>query len=116
MSTPEAQIVPDSGSGIMRKEPAQAHSTCKSWAETNGICRQFHLNKLIRVYGVVTRRTGVFPQLQMVKYDCTKCGFVLGPFYQNTETEVKPNSCPQCQTRGGFEVMLWRLLKVLSCI
>lgn len=70
--------------------------------------RQFHLNKLIRVTGVVTRRTGVFPQLQMVKYDCTKCGFLLGPFYQNTETEVKPNSCPQCQTKGGFEVRNFR--------
>ena len=70
-------------------------------------CRHFHLNKLIRIHGVVTRRTGVFPQLQMVKYDCTKCGFVLGPFFQNTEREVKPNSCPQCQSKSGFEVGIW---------
>lgn len=27
--------------------------------------RQTHLNKLIRVSGVVTRRTGVFPQLKV---------------------------------------------------
>ena len=34
----------------------------------------YHLNCLIRVSGVVTRRTGVFPQLQLIKYDCVKCG------------------------------------------
>ena len=27
-------------------------------------CRHFHLNQLVRVDGVVTRRTGVYPQLQ----------------------------------------------------
>ncbi|KAK9806187.1 hypothetical protein WJX72_004703 [[Myrmecia] bisecta] len=66
--------------------------------------RQYHLNNLIRVTGVVTRRTGVFPQLEMVKYDCMKCGYVLGPFYQNTETEIKVGSCPQCQSHGPFQV------------
>ncbi|KAF3235827.1 MCM DNA helicase complex subunit [Orbilia oligospora] len=34
--------------------------------------RQSHLNALVRVSGVVTRRTGVFPQLKVVKFDCTK--------------------------------------------
>ena len=72
--------------------------------------RQFHLTKLIRVRGVVTRRTGVFPQLQEIKYDCVKCNYVLGPFFQNTETEVKPNNCPQCQSKGPFEVKSGRKL------
>ena len=67
-------------------------------------CRQFHLNKMVKVAGVVTRRTGVFPQLQMVKYDCQKCGHLLGPYYQNTETEIKVNSCPQCQGKNCFVV------------
>jgi DNA replication licensing factor MCM2 len=48
--------------------------------------RQNHLNSLIRVTGVVTRRTGVFPQLKYVKFDCGKCGKVLGPFFQGTAT------------------------------
>ncbi len=48
--------------------------------------RQHHLNSLIRVAGVVTRRTGVFPQLKYAKYDCGKCGAVLGPFFQGTTT------------------------------
>jgi DNA replicative helicase MCM subunit Mcm2 (Cdc46/Mcm family) len=42
----------------------------------------FHLNGLVRVSGVVTRRTGVFPQLRVTKYDCLRCGYLLGPFTQ----------------------------------
>ncbi|KAL5575474.1 hypothetical protein UlMin_017173 [Ulmus minor] len=43
--------------------------------------RQIHLNTMICIGGVVTRRSGVFPQLQQVKYDCNKCGTILGPFF-----------------------------------
>ena len=68
------------------------------------MCRQEHLNKMVNTAGVVTRRTNVFPQLQQVKFDCLKCGYVLGPFFQHAEGEVKPNSCPQCQGKGPFTV------------
>ncbi|TYH83491.1 hypothetical protein ES332_D02G135700v1 [Gossypium tomentosum] len=51
--------------------------------------RQIHLNTMVRIGGVVTRRSGVFPQLQQVKYDCNKCGSILGPFFQNSYSEVK---------------------------
>ncbi len=72
-----------------------------------GVRRQAHLNKLVCTAGVVTRRTNVFPQLQRIKFDCTRCGYVLGPFFQNTgEAEVKPNSCPQCQGKGPFNVRI----------
>ncbi|XP_032504367.1 DNA replication licensing factor MCM2 isoform X1 [Phocoena sinus] len=66
--------------------------------------RQLHLNQLIRTSGVVTSCTGVLPQLSMVKYNCNKCGFVLGPFCQSQNQEVKPGSCPECQSAGPFEV------------
>ncbi|KAM3404195.1 hypothetical protein ACQJBY_007341 [Aegilops geniculata] len=66
--------------------------------------RQVHLNTMIRIGGVVTRRSGVFPQLQQVKYDCSKCGTVLGPFFQNSYTEVRVGSCPECQSKGPFTV------------
>ncbi|KAI3898319.1 hypothetical protein MKX03_002976 [Papaver bracteatum] len=66
--------------------------------------RQIHLNTMIRIGGVVTRRSGVFPQLQQVKYDCNKCGSVLGPFFQNSYSEVKVGSCPECQSKGPFTV------------
>uniref|UniRef100_J3N8E2 DNA replication licensing factor MCM2 n=1 Tax=Oryza brachyantha TaxID=4533 RepID=J3N8E2_ORYBR len=66
--------------------------------------RQIHLNTMVRIGGVVTRRSGVFPQLQQVKYDCSKCGTVLGPFFQNSYTEVKVGSCPECQSKGPFTI------------
>lgn len=66
--------------------------------------RQSHLNCLVRVSGVVTRRTGVFPQLKYIKFDCTKCGVTLGPFPQDSNTEVKISFCQNCQSRGPFTV------------
>uniref|UniRef100_A0A8C5B043 DNA replication licensing factor MCM2 n=1 Tax=Gadus morhua TaxID=8049 RepID=A0A8C5B043_GADMO len=66
--------------------------------------RQLHLNQLIRTSGVVTSCTGVLPQLAMVKYNCNKCNFVLGPFFQSQNQEVKPGSCPECQSMGPFDI------------
>ncbi|KEY68240.1 hypothetical protein S7711_04772 [Stachybotrys chartarum IBT 7711] len=64
--------------------------------------RQSHLNCLVRVSGVVTRRSGVFPQLKYVKFDCTKCGAIMGPFQQESNAEVKITYCQNCQSRGPF--------------
>lgn len=64
--------------------------------------RQSHLNCLVRVSGVVTRRSGVFPQLKYVKFDCTKCGITLGPFAQDSHVEVKISYCQNCQSKGPF--------------
>lgn len=64
--------------------------------------RQTHLNCLVRVTGVVTRRTGVFPQLKYVRFNCTKCGVVLGPFQQESNVEVRISYCQNCQSRGPF--------------
>ncbi len=76
--------------------------------------RRSHLNTLVRVTGVVTRRTGVFPQLKYVKFDCRKCGAVLGPFYQDSTREVKISYCPNCESKGPFHVnseqVSWRTL------
>ncbi|EJD03389.1 MCM-domain-containing protein [Fomitiporia mediterranea MF3/22] len=66
--------------------------------------RRVHLNNLVRVSGVVTRRSGVFPQLKYVKFDCRKCGAVLGPFYQDASKEVGISYCPACEGRGPFRV------------
>jgi DNA replication licensing factor MCM2 len=63
--------------------------------------RQVHLNALIKVSGVVTRRTGIYPQLKMVVFECMKCGNMAGPYYQqNVAEDVKPGSCPECQSKG----------------
>ncbi|CAG8679317.1 6491_t:CDS:10, partial [Acaulospora morrowiae] len=64
--------------------------------------RQTNLNRLVRVAGVITRRTGVFPQLKYVKYNCGKCGGILGPYTQDIQTEIKLNHCLHCQSKGPF--------------
>ncbi|KAA8646502.1 MCM DNA helicase complex subunit MCM2 [Aspergillus tanneri] len=66
--------------------------------------RQSHLNCLIRVSGVVTRRTGVFPQLKYVMFTCTKCNITLGPFQQEASQEVRISYCQNCQSKGPFNV------------
>uniref|UniRef100_A0A158R5D7 DNA replication licensing factor MCM2 n=1 Tax=Syphacia muris TaxID=451379 RepID=A0A158R5D7_9BILA len=66
--------------------------------------RQVHLNMLIKVSGVLTITTGILPQLSVVKYDCVSCGYLLGPFVQRDDEEVKPTTCPSCQSRGPFEL------------
>lgn len=65
----------------------------------------------------MTRRSGVFPQLQQVKYDCNKCGAVLGPFFQNSYSEVKVGSCPECQSKGPFSVNIEQVtnIQILFC-
>lgn len=66
--------------------------------------RKLHVNQLVRTLGVVTATTGVLPQLSVVKFDCNKCGFILGPFTQSQEAEVQPGVCPECQSSGPFMV------------
>jgi len=78
--------------------------------------RQLHLNQLIKTEGVwecvcahtrpgvVTTTTGILPQLSMIKYDCVKCGYVLGPFVQRQQEETHPSACPDCQSRGPFDI------------
>ena len=66
--------------------------------------RQSHLNCLVRVSGVVTRRSGVFPQLKYVMFDCGKCNTRLGPFQQESNVEVKISYCQNCQSRGPFNL------------
>merc|ERR1712223_1486143 len=72
--------------------------------------RQLHLNQLIRTSGVVTSSTGVLPQLSLIKYDCDKCSYVLGPFVQSQNQETKPGVCPECQSRGPFSINMEQTL------
>jgi len=72
--------------------------------------RQSHLNALIRISGVVTRRTGVFPSIDTGFFDCPKCFALLGPISKNSDNEIKPpKSCPHCEFRSmhpekGFSI------------
>jgi DNA replication licensing factor MCM2 len=72
--------------------------------------RQNDINNLVRVSGVVTRRTGVFPQLLSVAYDCVPCGATIGPFKVNGQSgseggkEVRPSICASCNNHGPFRI------------
>ncbi|OIR58913.1 MAG: DNA replication licensing factor Mcm2 [Amphiamblys sp. WSBS2006] len=64
--------------------------------------RQNHLNRFVRVRGVVTRRSAVFPQLRVAKYDCGKCGRIVGPITQEPGKETRPQRCSECGAKGPF--------------
>jgi DNA replication licensing factor MCM2 len=52
---------------------------------------------------VVTRRTGVFPQLLAVAYDCVTCGTTFGPVPARGG-EARPDICFGCNGRGPFRI------------
>lgn len=66
--------------------------------------RQTHLGVLVRVTGVVTRRTGVMPQLKVVLFNCSACGTLSQPFAQAGSSEVKMLSCLDCHSKGPFTI------------
>lgn len=66
--------------------------------------RETNMGHLVKVSGVVTRRTGVFPQLKLVHFDCVKCKTVLGPYAQESHQELKLSFCHNCQSKGPFTV------------
>jgi len=66
--------------------------------------RQAHLKALIKVVGVVTRRTSVFPQLKHVRYNCGKCGYLTHIYPQTGESVKSPVRCTECQGQGVFIV------------
>ena len=74
-------------------------SAFNGWYPIFMSCRYLHLYKLRYVW-CCHGNHGVLPQLSMVKYDCLKCGFVLGPFFQCHDQEVKHGTCPECQSNG----------------
>ena len=82
--------------------------------------RQANLHQLVRVEGVVTRRTSVFPQLKEVRYRCLGCQYLLDPFQVETMNGSKlpqPTSCPQCQGgnfRLDFDHTLYRNYQKLT--
>ena len=82
--------------------------------------RRTHLDRLVRVNGVVTRRSSVYPQLKLAYYDCTKCREVLGPYRidessilsssgpdgsaKDAATLHQPSSCSGCDGAGPFRL------------
>lgn len=62
--------------------------------------RQLHLNALIKIKGVITKRTGIYPQMKKVYFIC-KCGERKGPIYL-TNDELKLGNCYRCHASASF--------------
>ena len=75
--------------------------------------REVHLNALIKVSGVITRRTKVFPQLSVVYANCKQCGCLVGPIPVKEKETMRIASCPDCQSAGPFEVCVAIAMHIL---
>uniref|UniRef100_A0A8C1FGU2 DNA replication licensing factor MCM2 n=1 Tax=Cyprinus carpio carpio TaxID=630221 RepID=A0A8C1FGU2_CYPCA len=75
------------------KKSTSVSATCRWWKNCDHSGTSNSTSFLIRTSG-----------LGMVKYNCNKCNFILGPFFQSQNQEVKPGSCPECQSLGPFEI------------
>jgi DNA replication licensing factor MCM2 len=69
--------------------------------------RRSHLDCFVKVHGVVTRRSAVYPQLQLAYYTCVACKRVQGPFRvegvgQNIANAFQPDSCPTPDCQVAF--------------
>jgi DNA replication licensing factor MCM2 len=63
-----------------------------------------HIGHLIKIKGVVTKRTVVYPLLKVAYFSCTKCGEINGPFYYHGMNSVlNIGSCPMCQSNGPYK-------------
>ncbi|KAL3785893.1 hypothetical protein ACHAW5_006109 [Stephanodiscus triporus] len=82
--------------------------------------RRNNLDGLVKVSGVITRRSGVFPQLKLAYYDCVRCKFATGPYRIEDATSNSsgpegaggrdisdahsPTVCPECDSDGPFRL------------
>ena len=67
--------------------------------------RQCHMGCLVKIAGVVTRRSGVYPQMKICRYNCTHCGYVMGPYTVSTEeTKMQGVLCHSCQAKGPYQL------------
>jgi DNA replication licensing factor MCM2 len=66
--------------------------------------RQKDLGQLIRVMGVITKRSTVYSQLKTVIYVCIKCGEKKGPFHLENNDQAHTGICANCQSQGPFRL------------
>lgn len=64
--------------------------------------RRNHLDNLVKVHGVVTRRSTVYPQLSIAYYSCLGCKRIQGPFRvdgvgSSLANTHEPDSCSNCE-------------------
>eukprot|EP00347_Sterkiella_histriomuscorum_P014795 403359496 len=65
--------------------------------------RKVHLNALIKIKGVVTKRSCVYPELNKMYFKC-QCGDLKGPILHNNAREPRQylGQCVMCQSNGPY--------------
>ncbi|KAI5189711.1 DNA replication licensing factor MCM2 [Nematocida minor] len=71
--------------------------------------RNSHLGTLVKVHGIITKRSAVRPIVSLVKYTCQKCKAILGPFLiedsdASGKSKNRPNRCLECQSANTLAV------------
>ncbi|MCQ2817571.1 MAG: ATP-binding protein [archaeon] len=62
-----------------------------------------NIGRLVKIRGVVTKRTSVYPKLRIAFFTCVKCGEKNGPFtLGGYDEDLNLGSCPICQANGPF--------------
>ena len=59
---------------------------------------------MIKVPGVVTKRTNIFPQLKSIIFTCDKCGDRKGPIEARDSNIPKIVTCIVCGSNGPFSL------------
>lgn len=68
--------------------------------------RNTHLGTLVKIQGIITKRSTVRPVVSLVKYTCQKCKGIVGPFLIEAEgSNSKPSRCLECQSPGNCLVV-----------
>ena len=67
--------------------------------------RQIHLNALIKIRGVVVKRTNVMPEMNKIYFRCL-CGDIKGPILHNNIYEARQflGQCVICQRNGPYQI------------
>jgi DNA replication licensing factor MCM2 len=66
--------------------------------------RTFHINTLIKVKGVITKRYPVYQMLKKSFHICMRCGDRRGPIFHNEKTEFNFGQCPNCHSPGPYQL------------
>ena len=62
-----------------------------------------NIGHMVKLKGVVTKRTSVYPKLKTAYFNCVKYGEKNGPFHYNSiNDQINIGSCPVCQSNGPY--------------
>ncbi len=66
--------------------------------------RTFHVNTLVKIKGVITRRYPSYQLLKKLFYICCRCGDRKGPIYRNDKNDLSLGQCSGCHKNGPYKV------------